>query len=60
MTDFAELLDQAGRADYGPAVQARYSGTCASCGGRWEPGDSIAYSIDEAGWVHARHADDRD
>lgn len=41
-------------------LQARWSGTCPECGGRWKPGDFIRTDT-EAGppvWQHAHCPDD--
>jgi hypothetical protein len=35
----------------GPLTAARYGGRCRTCGGRWEPGDQIAFDEDENGWI---------
>lgn len=37
----------------GPLVQAQYGGRCRACAGMWEPGDFMAFSEDEEGWVCA-------
>lgn len=38
-------------------IPARYSGTCSSCGGRWQPGDLIRADEPPLGslpeWMHA-------
>lgn len=46
-------------------IQARYSGTCPECGGRWQPGDLIRGSDRQftggpspVAWVHAVCPDD--
>lgn len=39
------------------SIQARYSGTCPECGGRWQPGDFIRAEAPPLGslpeWKHA-------
>lgn len=47
-----ELAESAGDTP-GPAIEARFSGSCRGCGGRWEPGDTIAYSDEEDAWICA-------
>ena len=53
--DFAAIAEAAaGDGDgVGPFIEARYFGRCRGCGGRWEPGDFIAYSHGEDSWVCA-------
>lgn len=45
-------------------IQARYSGTCPECGGRWQPGDLIRADEPKQGdiptWQHAVCPDDPD
>lgn len=37
-------------------IQARYSGTCPECGGRWQPGDPI--NAPRGRWQHEVCPDD--
>lgn len=41
-------------------IQARYSGTCVECGGRWQPGDLIRTETTSGPpqWQHAVCPDD--
>lgn len=43
-------------------IPARYSGTCPTCGGRWQPGDPIRGHVDAPGqsgyWAHDSCPDD--
>lgn len=43
-------------------IQARYSGLCPECGGRWEPGDAIdtAEPGNLSRWKHAACPDQPD
>ena len=49
----AELAEQGLEREVGPFIEARYEGTCRGCGGRWEPGDFIAFAAGEDGWICA-------
>lgn len=52
--DFAALADAVDEErEISPFIEALYSGTCRGCGGRWEPGDFIAYSAGEGRWICA-------
>jgi hypothetical protein len=42
----------------GPWIPAQYYGTCAACGHRWEPGDQIRASDEDAGWLCQRCGSD--
>ena len=49
----AEMAEEyLGTADAGPLFEALYSGRCAGCRARWQPGDFIA-SIGEEGYLCA-------
>lgn len=39
-------------------IQARYSGECPECGGRWQPGDLIRSPEGKSLWQHAVCPDD--
>lgn len=47
----AAAAAEGAQADLGKWTNARYSGTCRGCGGRWEPGSLIRFSEDEQAWV---------
>lgn len=51
--DWAELsaLAEIEQPDMSRWAPARWDGTCAGCGFRWEPGDLIRYCEDEQGWI---------
>jgi hypothetical protein len=43
----ADLAEQGMTAETGPLFEALYHGTCRGCGGRWSPGDFIAWATGE-------------
>jgi hypothetical protein len=53
--DFARIAELASDDGdgVGPFIEALYHGRCRGCGGRWEPGDFIAWSSGEDHWVCA-------
>jgi hypothetical protein len=48
-----ELAESGMRKETGPLIESQYGGRCRACTERWEPGDFIAFSEDEDGWICA-------
>ena len=48
-----ELAETGMTKQTGPLIEAGYGGRCRACTERWEPGDFIAFSEDEDGWICA-------